>query len=69
MKLQISGMTCDGCIKAVKEALLEVDGVDTVEIDLESGTADVQMSSADISIDQLAMSVKLAGYGATLAGD
>ncbi|MCP4566926.1 MAG: heavy-metal-associated domain-containing protein [FCB group bacterium] len=69
MKLQISGMNCDGCVQAVKEALLEIDGVDVVVVDLESGTADIQMSSADISIDQLVISAKLAGYGATLAGD
>ena len=62
-------MTCDGCVKAVKEALLDVGGVDAVEIDLKSGVAEVQISSADISLDQLSMAVKLAGYGATLAGE
>lgn len=69
IKLQITGMTCDGCVKAVKEALLDVGGVDAVEIDLKSGVAEVQISSADISLDQLSMAVKLAGYGATLAGE
>ncbi len=64
MKLQISGMTCEKCVEAVKEALMEVDGVDAVEVDLKTGMAEIQVSIDTISNDQLAMAVKLAGYGA-----
>lgn len=39
----IQGMTCSGCRKTVKEKLAEVSGVQNVTIDLEKGTAEIEM--------------------------
>src|SRR5690606_21853935 len=40
----ITGMTCPGCRDAVQKALKAVEGVQSVEVNLENGTARIQMS-------------------------
>ncbi|MDH3969085.1 MAG: cation transporter, partial [Rhodospirillales bacterium] len=41
IRLKVEGMTCQHCVKAVREALSSVPGVDQVaEVDLESGEED-----------------------------
>ena len=40
IRLKVEGMTCQHCVKAVREALSSVPGVDRVaEVDLDSGEA------------------------------
>ncbi|XZE20584.1 CopZ family metallochaperone [Pirellulaceae bacterium SH449] len=41
-RFRVDGMTCQHCKAAVEKALLEVPGVDHVEVDLRQGTAAVQ---------------------------
>lgn len=43
--LKVEGMTCGHCKSAVEGALKEVDGVDDVKVDLETGN--VKVSHAD----------------------
>ncbi|MDT0606771.1 heavy-metal-associated domain-containing protein [Croceitalea rosinachiae] len=45
----IEGMTCQSCVASVTERLLNVDGVETVQVDLEKGEAEIEMKE-DISI-------------------
>lgn len=40
--LTIEGMTCGHCKKAVEDALRSVEGVTSVEVDLEAGRARVE---------------------------
>jgi copper chaperone len=40
--LTIQGMTCGHCKKAVEDALRSVEGVTSVEVDLEAGRARVE---------------------------
>ncbi|NAY92145.1 heavy metal transporter [Muricauda sp. JGD-17] len=40
---QITGMTCQGCVASVQESLLEVDGVQQVQVDLEKAEAEIVM--------------------------
>ena len=66
IQLQITGMSCQHCVKAVGDALAAVAGVTAVEsVDLESGVALVQ---GDAAIDDLIAAVKQAGYEAKAAG-
>ena len=44
--LNIQGMTCGGCVKSVTNALQREDGVSTVEVVLEKGTATVEYDPA-----------------------
>jgi len=36
---QVENMKCNGCVTAVKNALEQLDGVESAEVDLESKTA------------------------------
>lgn len=40
--LNITGMSCSHCVNAVKNALTDVPGVHSVEVNLDQGTATVQ---------------------------
>lgn len=64
MKLNVEGMTCGHCQKAVKEALEGVLGIEHAEVDLEAGTATLK-GSADAQV--LISAVEDEGYTATLA--
>jgi copper ion binding protein len=59
--LKISGMTCQNCVRHVKEAISEVSGVKSVEVSLENASAKV---SSDIDLDRGALknAVQEAGY-------
>ena len=64
-KLKIEGMTCNHCVKAVTEALGQVQGVDTViEVSLEQGEAVV---SGNPDAAALIDAVAEAGYEARVA--
>lgn len=60
--LKIQGMSCDHCKKAVTEALQELAGVETVEVDLAAGQATVTHDPALASEAALKEAVKEAGY-------
>lgn len=59
--LNIAGMTCDHCQRAVKGALESVEGVQSAAVDLGTGTAQVE-GTADLSA--LVAAVEEEGYGA-----
>lgn len=63
-KLNVEGMTCGHCEKAVKEALQSVPGSERVEVDLASGGAVVE-GPADLQT--LIRAVEQEGYRATVA--
>ncbi len=59
--LHIEGMSCNHCTKRVQDALMEVAGVESVEMSLEKKCARV-MVQAEISDDMLKQIVTDAGY-------
>lgn len=63
-ELNISGMTCSHCEKAVKDALASVPGAEKVDVDLSAGTAKVE-GAADLKL--LISAVEDEGYRATAA--
>lgn len=65
--LRVEGMTCNGCVRHVREALRGVPGVAAVEVDLASGQAHVQRDPATASDAHLVAAVEAAGYTATVA--
>lgn len=65
MKLKISGMTCDHCVRAVTKALTSVDGVErVVEVNLERGEALIEGSPKP---QELFAAVEEEGYTAEVA--
>jgi len=61
--ISVEGMTCDHCVRAVREAVLGVGGVEGAEVDLASGTAEVRGPGFEVAalIDAIADE----GYTAT----
>lgn len=51
-KVVIEGMSCGHCVKHVKDALLEVNGVSSVEVDLGSKTATIEGEVSDLEIKE-----------------
>ena len=42
MNLNVQGMTCEHCVKAVTRAIEKVEGVESVKVDLETGIASIE---------------------------
>jgi len=63
MELAITGMTCGHCKSAVEQALNDVDGVDSVTVDLENGKAQV---TGSVNLQSLIDAVVEEGYEAKL---
>ena len=64
--LNVTGMMCQHCVAHVKKALEGVDGVSSVDVNLEAGTATVE--AADTVTDEaLVAAVVEAGYEAAVA--
>ena len=59
--MNIEGMMCHHCEKAVKTALESISGVENAEVSHESGTAIVSLSS-DVSDDVLKKAVEDKDY-------
>lgn len=62
-EFEVQGMTCGHCKKAVETALRSVDGVTSVEVDLDAGRARVEGGD----VDQLIAAVQDEGYAASPA--
>lgn len=59
--MKIEGMMCQHCVAHVKKALEDVTGVIKADVDLESGSAKIEME-ADVKEDILKKAVEDAGY-------
>jgi len=63
--LKIQGMTCQGCVRKVREALQRVHGVRSVEIDLGNGRAVVRtVDDSPLDVSVLIKAAKAEGFGA-----
>jgi copper chaperone CopZ len=58
-------MTCDHCVLSVTEEVSEIDGVEAVEVDLESGR--MAVTGTGYSDDAVKAAVAEAGYEAVIA--
>jgi len=61
---RVPGMSCMHCVKAVKAALGQLDGVTGVEVDLNSKRVVVRFDQDRMSPDVLARALEAAGYPA-----
>jgi copper chaperone len=58
---QVAGMTCGHCVASVTEELLEIPGVESVDVTLESGEVVVH-STAPLEPGAVEAAVSEAGY-------
>jgi len=58
-KIHIEGMSCQHCVKHVREALLELEGVKHVEVDLKEK---LDVLEGEVSDDKIKTAIEDAGY-------
>jgi copper chaperone len=64
--LTIKGMTCGGCVAAVKLQLRKTDGVTAYDVSLEKGEAEVTYDPAKTEPKKIAESVSKTGFAASV---
>ena len=62
--LQVTGMTCQGCVNSVERIVKKADPLAKVFIDLKSGRVEADTSAA---AETLTKAISAAGYGARVA--
>ena len=59
--LAVQGMSCPSCVRHIKEALRDVDGIDAVDVRLADGQVMVKHTE-DASVASLVEALRDAGY-------
>jgi copper chaperone len=60
--LEVNGMSCEHCVKAIKNSLSEIDGIEKVDISLEEGTVTVEYDTSKVEIENIKNIIEDAGY-------
>lgn len=60
-EIKIQGMSCQHCVKAVEQALRELDGISNVKVSLEDKNA-VFETTGSTSMEQIKQAIADAGY-------
>ena len=59
--ITVTGMTCEHCVRAVREELTKLEAVDDVDVDLSSGRVTLR-SHASVADSEVRGAVQEAGY-------
>lgn len=60
--LHVKGMTCGGCKKSVETSIASLEGVENVNVELESGKVEVSFNNTQVSVDQIRTAIQNKGY-------
>lgn len=60
--LNVSGMSCGHCVKAIEGSVGELKGVSNVKVHLDNGTVDVEFNSSEVSLDSIKETIDDQGY-------
>lgn len=62
VNLQVEGMSCGHCVKAVEGSVGELAGVSTVKVDLENKSVAVEFDASKVSLDTIKETIDDQGY-------
>lgn len=62
MEIKITGMSCEHCVKRVKDALSKIEGVKEVSVELASGRGYI-ISEKEIPLSVIKETLEKEGYG------
>ena len=62
--LKVTGMSCQHCVNAVTGAVMALDGVAGVAVDLDGGTAAVDYDASKVTLAGIKAAIEEEGYGA-----
>ncbi|MBD8071499.1 copper chaperone CopZ [Bacillus sp. PS06] len=60
--LNVKGMSCGHCVKAVETSVGELTGVNSVAVNLNEGKVDVSFDAAAVSVDKIKETIDDQGY-------
>lgn len=60
--LNVQGMSCGHCVKAVEGSVGELAGVNEVKVNLAEGLVDVTFDEAQVSVEQIKETIDEQGY-------
>jgi copper chaperone len=60
--LNVNGMSCEHCVRSVKNALSALDGIGDVDVDLEKKIVTVEFDASRITIDIIKNVIDEEGY-------
>lgn len=60
--VNVQGMSCEHCVKAVKGSVGALDGVQSVNVNLKAGTAAVEFNENQVSLDKIKETIEDQGY-------
>jgi copper chaperone len=60
--LNVQGMSCDHCVRAVEGSVGELNGVNSVKVNLKSKTVDVEFNNQEVSLDKIKETIDDQGY-------
>jgi len=64
IRLQVDGMTCQGCVRSVTRVLEGLPGVQMVQVSLDRGEALVRLQEGSASAARLTQAIEQAGFQA-----
>lgn len=65
--LNVTGMTCGGCVASVRRALTALPGIAGVVVSLPRQQAEVQFDETKLSVDAMRIALQSAGYDVATA--
>jgi copper chaperone len=60
--LNVTGMTCGHCVKAVEESVGKLSGVNKVKVVLESSSVEIDFQSDKVDLKQITDTIEDQGY-------
>ena len=60
--LNVEGMSCGHCVKAVEGSVGKLTGVSNVKVYLENGTVDVEYNNEQVTLDSIKETIDDQGY-------
>lgn len=60
--LQVKGMSCGHCVKAVENSVSALNGVATVQVQLDAGTVEIEFNPSEVTIATITETIEDQGY-------
>ncbi|WP_191567580.1 copper chaperone CopZ [Metabacillus idriensis] len=60
--LNVKGMSCGHCIKSIEGSVGKLSGVNSVKVNLDSGTVGVDFNPDEVSLDKIKEAIDDQGY-------
>ena len=60
--LKVEGMSCGHCVKAVESSVGELNGIETVKVNLDEAEVAVSFNGAQVSLEQIKEAIEEQGY-------